>query len=138
MATWKPSYSIGVPAIDAQHRELFARTDRLLLAMSEGRASEECHALLVFVRAYCRVHFAAEEGLMRERGFPGTLGHQAQHAEFNRRFEAIFKTFSEKGRTGAVVIAVKDLIAGWLVKHIALLDSQLASFLGDDSKGVHL
>jgi hemerythrin len=130
MPIWKPSYSIGVPAIDAQHKELFARADRLLLAMREGRAAAECQRLFAFLRAYCQTHFGAEERLMKELRYPGMLPHLAQHAEFNRRFEELLGEFSQMGANSMLVIELQNLIGGWLVKHIGVMDAELANSLG--------
>jgi hemerythrin len=131
MPTWTESLSIGVPAIDSQHKELFAWADALLTAMCEGRAAPECTRLFLFLRNYCKVHFGSEERLMREMWYPGTQGHLVQHADFSRRFEAIAKEVREKGASSMLVIELQNLICSWLVRHIGEQDTLLAEFLGD-------
>lgn len=127
---WKASYAIGVPAIDQQHIELFARADSLLQAMREGRGAEECKRLFAFLHTYVAVHFASEERLMAARRYAGLQGHRAQHAEFVRRFQEIVEDFSAQGVKSATVIDLQGLIGSWLVQHIGAEDAKVAAFFG--------
>lgn len=129
MPTWIPSMAVGHATIDEQHQELFRRADDLIDAMMNGRAAGEMRQLLLFLRDYCRDHFGMEEGLMASTGYPVAEAHRIAHREFERRFAAIEKAMAEKGPSAAVILDTKDLIRGWLVDHIAAVDTRLAAFL---------
>lgn len=131
MPIWKDSFAIGVPAIDRQHKELFARADGLLAAMREGRSAPECKRLLAFLREYCETHFGSEESLMQRIKYPGLAAHFQQHLEFKRRFEESAEDFAKSGANSVVAIELQGLIGGWLVNHICREDAQLAGVLGD-------
>ena len=131
MPTWNPGLAIGVPAIDAQHVELFKRADALLAAMKAGRSTAELVSLLAFLADYCQRHFSAEEHLMRERAYPGLAEHVAQHAEFARKFEAITADLHAKGPSSAITIGLQQLVCRWLVAHIGTVDKRLAAFLAN-------
>jgi hemerythrin len=133
MPTWTPKLAVGVPAIDAQHKELFARADALLTAMSQGKSAQELKPLLAFLDDYCSRHFASEEKLMRERKYPGLREHAAQHAIFVKQFEDVVGQFHEKGPSLTVSLGVQKLVSGWLVQHIGVVDTKLAGFLNGRS-----
>lgn len=135
MPTWTPKYAVGHPLIDQQHQELFARADALLDAMHAGRAAAELGELLEFLGKYVVEHFGSEERLMQERRFPGAASHEAQHAEFVRRFREASEAHRSKGATSAVVLELRELLRGWLVTHVCTVDLQLAAFLRAESAG---
>ncbi len=129
MPTWNPGLAIGVPQIDNQHVELFARADALLAAMSAGSSAPELVRLIAFVADYVQRHFSDEERLMRERRYPALGDHLAQHREFTRQFEAITADLHAKGPSSAITIRLQQLVCRWLVAHIGSVDKRLAAFL---------
>jgi hemerythrin len=133
MPTWTPKLAIGVPAIDSQHKELFARADALLTAMSEGKTAQEVKPLLAFLDDYCSRHFTSEERLMREKKYPGLHEHVSQHAVFVKQFQGIMEQFHAKGPSITVSLGIQKLVSSWLVQHIGAVDAKLASFLANQS-----
>lgn len=129
MPTWNTSLATGYAAIDEQHQELFARADALIDAMLQGKAASEMSELVVFLREYCREHFAMEEALMTQVRYPLAPGHLEAHRLFEQRFQHIERMLAAKGPTAKVVLDLKDLIRGWLVTHIGTIDAKLAAFL---------
>jgi hemerythrin len=129
MPSWSPTYKVGHPVIDQQHEQLFAHADQLLEAMQQGRAREELEDIFQFLKEYVVQHFGTEERFMDGACFPGTPGHKAQHQEFVRRFTASEETYRTKGASSLVVLEIRALIHGWLVKHVTTVDMELAKFL---------
>ena len=129
MPTWNQKLAVGVPTIDSQHKELFARADALLAAMSQGKSAQEVKPLLDFLDDYCSSHFASEEKLMREKRYPGLQEHAAQHAIFVKQFQEVVEQFRAKGPSITVSLGVQKLVSGWLVQHIGSVDTKLGSFL---------
>ncbi len=129
MPSWTPKYAVGHQVIDAQHQQLFQHADALLEAMHEGRAGEELGQLLDFLGRYVIEHFGTEERLMDGAKYPGTAQHKADHAAFVRRFQENVEIFRKKGATSMVVLDLRDMLRGWLVKHVCTIDVQLAAFL---------
>ena len=138
MPTWSQKLAIGVPAIDAQHKELFARADALLAAMGQGKSAQEVKPLLTFLDDYCSRHFASEERLMREKKYPGLKEHLAQHAAFVRQFQDVVQQFDAKGPSITVALGLQKLVSGWLVQHIGAVDAKLAGFLAGQSVSMPL
>ena len=129
MPTWTPKLAVGVAEIDAQHKELFARANALLAAMSTGKPADEVKRLLAFVEDYCARHFASEERVMREKRYPGLAAHKAQHEDFTRRFQELVAQLQLKGASPTVTLATQSFVCGWLVEHIGKVDMELGKFL---------
>lgn len=136
--TWSPRLAVGVPAIDAQHQELFARADALLDAMREGRGGSELAPLLGFLSDYVETHFQAEERLMRQVRHPGYTAHKAQHDRFRSDLAEAAAEIRQHGARSAAILQVNGLVGNWLVAHIGSVDLQLAAFLGEQGGAVEL
>jgi len=125
---WNESLSVGVAEIDAQHRELFGRVDRLLEASLRSDWSE-VGPLLAFLRDYAAVHFEAEERLMLEHRYPGYHLHKAEHDRFARGLRAMEAELAASGPTGDLARRVERSVAEWLRDHVYLTDTALGRFV---------
>jgi len=125
---WTAALSVGDDVIDAQHQELFRRVDRLLDAMARNDRSEAVR-LLEFMLDYCDAHFAAEERLMADTGFPDATRHIQEHRTFRREIEALDADFLVNGPTGRLVLQLEQLTVGWLKEHVYFTDVSLGRWL---------
>ena len=121
---WTTALSIGVPEIDAQHRELFARIDRLLDAMLQ-RDRQEAVRLLGFLREYAVVHFAGEERLMEQTGYADMPRHVAEHRRFALALRQIDADYRALGASADLVLRVEQVAVGWLRDHVYFTDVAL-------------
>ena len=126
---WDQSLATGVEEIDNQHKELFARFDRLSSACGEGKGKDEVLKLLLFLRDYIRTHFAAEEKLQLASHFPGYAEHRQLHAKFNAEVDRLEASFREEGATLSLVFMTNKTLASWLMQHISKSDMELAAHL---------
>ena len=125
---WSPDQAVGVEVIDAQHRELYDRAERLITALRRNDRSE-VEPLVRYLGDYVLEHFEAEDRLMRESGFPGAAAHRMEHEQFKNDFAAMAADFSEKGPTVLVAMTLHNWIAGWLNRHVAGPDAALARWV---------
>lgn len=126
---WDPGLAIGVPSIDAQHRELFHRIDRLLEAAATRTTATEVGALLDYLGDYVREHFRTEEELMERLAFPGRAEHGAEHLAFARELVGLREEHAREGGSAALVVRVTSRATGWLRDHIYRADKQLGAFV---------
>lgn len=119
---WTPDLTVGIEAIDAQHRRIFEIADDLLVAMRSGKGRSEVSAVLDFLGQYVLEHFSLEERAMGEIGDSNYRVHKAEHEEFIGRFEGLKGAFASGGASTAFVLQVNNLVCGWLRNHIAKLD----------------
>jgi hemerythrin len=125
---WTSALSVGVPALDDQHRELFRRVDRLLDAMLRNDRTEAAR-LLLFLREYAIVHFAAEEQLMWETGYPDATRHSAEHQSFSATLRSLDADFREHGATAPLVLQLERHAVGWLRDHVYFTDVALGRWV---------
>lgn len=126
---WTTSLSVGVSVIDEQHKEIFARVNKLLDATSRGKGKEEIGQTLDFLGKYVVAHFGAEEARMRDANYPEAAAHKKQHEQFLRDFTALSGQFDREGASAGLVIAVQHQVCDWLITHIGKTDKALGSFL---------
>lgn len=126
---WHESLSVGVSEIDQQHQELFRRLNQLLEACNQGKGKESVRELVNFLQEYVVEHFATEERLQKQHGFPGYAEHRAKHAEFMRAAGELKFTLEEQGPTLPFIIAVNKVVVDWLAQHISKMDKEFGRFL---------
>lgn len=126
---WTDELLTGVNDIDAQHRELFSRFDRLFAACSEGKGKEEVLRLLLFLEDYVKEHFAAEERLQMRNAYPEYAVHKAEHTRFMADVERLVREFKAEGATLSLVIMTNKTLSSWLLQHIKRTDMDFATYL---------
>lgn len=125
---WTSTLSIGVPEIDRQHRELFERIDAFedaVLSRDRSAASRT----LAFLRDYARLHFAAEETLMKAVAYPARQVHEAEHAHFAGVVEGLAASLAEDGPTAALVHRIQRELTAWVPEHVYSTDQALGWYL---------
>ena len=127
--TWDRALETGDAEIDAQHRELFARIDKLLAASREKRSREEVAQTLTFLGDYVVHHFSAEERMMSAASYPEIAAHQAEHQRFVQEFTILYNEYKSEGPTTLFIIRVGNRVTGWLREHIYRTDRTLVEYL---------
>jgi hemerythrin len=121
----KTSYSIGIPEIDAQHRQLFECIDRLEAAGDDRQRELAVYYVMDELRDYVRIHFSVEEVVMRLFDYPELEKHAAEHRLFASRLES----FEQTELKHDVHSEAADFLREWLVNHIQGSDQRYADFL---------
>lgn len=71
----------NVPEVDEQHKELVNRLNRLNDAVKNNESRESIYRIIDDVIAFTRLHFATEEQLMVQSGYPEIEAHKNKHKE---------------------------------------------------------
>lgn len=124
---WGPMFEVGVQQIDTQHRKLFDLANELADAVREGKGALPLGKILNELTTYTQIHFAAEEQLMSQHGYPATAEHKACHQELTKRV-AEFKRALQAGDV-AIVDDALQFFTAWLSKHIMEIDKAFAKAL---------
>ena len=124
-----PLLLTGIDTIDDQHRELFSRVGQLVEASKNHRSREEVVRLLEFLGGYVVDHFAAEEQIMEEAGYPRLGGHRAEHLQFVKELGILRHELKSEGPSKLFVIRVGNRVTEWLREHIYRTDRILADWL---------
>lgn len=132
---WHEYLSVGVAEIDQQHRLLFDKFNTFFAACEEGRGEEEVARLFWFLNAYIATHFADEERLQQEIGFPGYQKHREQHLALTREVAALKERLASEGPSRSLVSSVGLLMTGWLIEHISVMDRAIGRFVKERKQG---
>jgi hemerythrin len=76
---WKDEYSVGVPAVDHEHRELIELVNRLHQGLASQMPEDQVAVIFGDLFHAISAHFALEERFMRERGYDQATQHKADH-----------------------------------------------------------
>ncbi len=129
---WDNSYSVGVKRFDTDHQQLFQILNELNDGMKSGKGKDVLQSVLSKLMQYTQTHFAAEEAVMSQVGYPQLAAQIAQHRAFTNKT----KEFAAQLQVTAVGLSVEvlDFLRDWLTQHIMQSDKQYTSFL--NAKGV--
>lgn len=79
LITWKKEYSVGVPAVDLEHRELIELINELYEHVQAEDSPTTILDFLGEIHTRISAHFALEEKLMREAGYDEYAEHKVDH-----------------------------------------------------------
>jgi hemerythrin-like metal-binding protein len=76
---WKEQYSLGVPAVDHEHRELIELINELYASVKGPDTDTTVMDFLGELYARIAAHFALEEKIMRDSGYDEYQEHKSDH-----------------------------------------------------------
>ncbi len=127
LIAWGGHLSVGVPTMDAHHRQLVKMINELHAAFRQKRGSSVMLDLLKELDRYVHYHFQAEEELMEKAGFPGLAAQKAAHRHFLETVAAMRKRWESGDKS--VATELMRLLREWLVAHIVKMDKQYTPYM---------
>jgi hemerythrin len=124
---------LDVPSIDAEHALQIDLIEALGRAVAEGRSGELANEILEKLLDYTRVHFLAEELMMRMEGYPGHGAHLAEHGELLAELQKL--RAAHERSDGPVTRDGVEGLRSWLSGHVRTQDRAFANFLLARSPG---
>ncbi|VAW13934.1 Hemerythrin domain protein [hydrothermal vent metagenome] len=137
---WKDSYSVGVEAVDHEHRELIDLINALHdeFTAGDGGGSGRRDPLAIFGDIYKGIssHFALEEKFMREHGYDQLSDHKGDHERLLDELRDIMDDYNDGGddRQHASV-ELSEQLGTWFAQHFKIHDARLHSRLGTHPHG---
>ena len=129
---WDDSLSVGIEAIDQDHKKLLSLINNLQTSVLYPTGESFERQALSELVDYTKYHFAREEKLMQENGYPDFEPHKQQHEQMISKVVSYMEAY-EQDREGTVD-ELTGFLKTWLINHIAGTDKQYSQFLRD--KGV--
>ena len=129
---WSDALSVGNPMIDAEHQYFILLINELNRAIADRQNKDEIIREMNQLLTEARYHFAHEEQLFAEKGFPEAQAHCKHHSDLLGRFSNSLKEFTEVDYSPNWIdngLAIKDL----MVSHILNVDSRYVEYLRSDS-----
>lgn len=117
----------GNAIIDKEHRELIDAVNRLMDACSLGKGLDSVHQTSKFLNDYVDRHFAHEEQLQKQSGYPSFSAHRAFHEKYKQTLKEITAAFTSEVSLGD--LAKLNGHISLLITHIRTEDKRLGAFL---------
>lgn len=130
---WKEAYSVGIEAIDSDHKNLIKLLNQFQTAYDYHTGEEFERMALDELVAYTKYHFKNEEELMETNGYPGFEAHREQHHLMIQEVERFLEDYEARGHEA--LQGVSEYLTGWLINHINGTDKQYTGYLNE--KGVY-
>ncbi|NMB43412.1 MAG: hemerythrin family protein [Clostridiales bacterium] len=129
---WKDTYELGVPVIDAQHKELFSRVEAFLQVLRSKDSWEDklpkINETLEFMKGYVVEHFQDEEEYQKKINYPGYEGHKQIHDGMVNYVLEVSKRFEESSNDENIMQEFGGRLLAWLINHVASQDLRIADY----------
>jgi hemerythrin len=123
LLTWQPEFSVGVEAVDFEHREMIDLINKLYEEMEGKMDADSIERFLGDIHATISAHFALEERMMRRAKYPEYEAHKNDHEDLLdqvRDLMDIFVASPEKG-----VLVLQKQMSAWFESHFSTFDARL-------------
>ncbi|UZE96293.1 bacteriohemerythrin [Alkalimarinus alittae] len=130
--TWKDEYSVGIESIDNDHKNLLKLINQLQTSSLYYTGENFDKDALSELIDYTKFHFAREEKMMEEHGYPDFEAHRQQHRKMTD--SVVRKVLEYEADSEKTVEDLLEYLKSWLINHINGTDKKYSSFLRE--KGV--
>ena len=128
LITWRDEFSVGVAAVDLEHRELIELINGLEAGMRECATQTMVVETLGEIYARISAHFALEEKIMRKADYDGFATHKHDHERLLDELLDVIDSVDDAGRYDRPGLS-RDLDR-WFSGHFRTHDAQLHQKLG--------
>lgn len=124
---WKDQYSVGIEAVDHEHKELIELINRLHEKLTAGGEKFSAGAFFGDLYRGISAHFALEERFMRERRYDQLVQHKADH---ERLLDDIRDMMDEFEKHEVPSAELGGRLDAWFSRHFETHDARLHKALG--------
>ena len=126
---WRNEFSVGVDAVDHEHREMIALINELDVAMQGDASQTTVVQALGEIYARISAHFALEEKIMRDCRYDAYEDHKADHERLLDEISDIMERHDKD-----IYLDVETELAAhlreWFTAHFKTQDARLHKLLG--------
>ena len=129
MFNWKEEYSVGVKAIDDQHKELFNLGNMIYNKIKSNNKDkmEDVKLIIKRLREYTIYHFEYEESLMEKYNYRDYFQHQNSHKDFIDALDNM-EDLDMLINQDKALVDMLNFVLEWITKHILKEDMQYKEF----------
>ncbi|MFN3240727.1 MAG: bacteriohemerythrin [Planctomycetota bacterium] len=121
---WKEQFSLGVAAMDREHRELVDAMNHVHELATAGADKAAIDRAITHLADLTQRHFDDEERHMEKIGYPDLSRHRRIHKDMLRKVAAHHQIF--QAGNGEVDPRFFDFLVHWLAAHICHIDRKYA------------
>jgi hemerythrin-like metal-binding protein len=127
LVRWRPEYAIGVEEVDSDHQHLFALIDSFATAIRQGREHDRLFSLMEELLDYTCYHFAHEELLMEQIGYPHFEEHRLEHEGIRKTLHTM--KAQAAGGGGSIAEKLMNFLFSWLRQHTMTSDRRIGTHM---------
>ena len=120
---WKPAYSLAIPSVDLEHREMIALINQCYERMAENADEAAVEEFLGEIHSGISAHFALEEQEMRKAAYPEYEAHKDDHEDLLDQIRDMMDLFDQDPDAGLEVL--RESLSDWFGRHFATFDARL-------------
>lgn len=124
---WSKEYSVNIPTIDDQHKELVSILNRLFVAVSKREGAKVIAEILDCLMIYTETHFSLEERLMEEANYQDFEHHKQEHKKLIEELDRLSKKFLIGDKP--IYFELLAFLRTWLKAHILGCDAKYSAAL---------
>lgn len=125
---WQDEFSVGVAAVDHEHREMVDLINELYDSLMQQGNEEMVEQFLGEIYAKISAHFALEEHVMREREYDKFAEHKADHERLLDEIRDLMDGY--EAEHGFDKEAFARSLRSWFTGHFKEQDARLHGRLG--------
>lgn len=120
---WKDRFSLGIDAIDHEHRSLIELINKLHEEMHGNATQDTIEAFFGDLLMHISAHFALEERIMREQKYDQYPAHKQDHEWLLDDLRDMMDSATVENRANAE--ALSDRLESWFTRHFETHDARL-------------
>lgn len=129
MIKWKEEYTMGIPLIDEQHKELFKIADKIFELLQDKNFYDKYDSVIELIeelKSYTVFHFESEEDYMKSIGYRKYLTHKVDHDDFIEKVSNVdFSKIDEN--QNAYILEILEFVVKWINDHILEKDKLITA-----------
>lgn len=126
---WDEKFTIGIAAVDHEHRELIDLINELYQSLVEKKDDTTVMDFLGEIYTRIAAHFALEEKVMRELGYSFYTDHKTDHEQLLDEIRDIMDDYEDNKLFADGVLAQR--LKTWFGTHFRTKDAQLHKYLAE-------
>ena len=126
LMTWNDKLSVGIQAIDADHKKLVAMANDLHYGIQAGQSNAVVADILAGLVHHTQTHFAREEAFFAKTGYADAGAHKKQHDEM-AAWALEMRAKGKRGLSRADSLEATNFLKDWLYDHIEGTDKLCAA-----------
>jgi len=125
---WKDEFSVGVAAVDLEHRDLIDLINDLHTLMDEGATHQQVTSSLGEIFAQISAHFALEEKFLRDTEYEAFSSHKDDHEALLDQIRDIMDRVEDDGSYDEARLSAE--LDSWFSEHFRTHDAKLHHHYG--------
>jgi hemerythrin len=120
---WKDEYSVGIAAVDHEHRELIDLVNGLYEELCRSSTGHSASRFFGDLLKGISAHFALEERIMRARGYRQLASHKHDHERLLDELRDMMEAYEQADSIDVLELAPR--LDQWFSRHFRTHDAQL-------------